>query len=391
MAEIARGLAGIVVTETRLSRVDGEAGELVIGGFSLEDLAPHAEYEEALFLLWYDRLPTTSELVGLKEELAAHRDLPPATLYLLKTAAERKVLPMDAFRLGVDSLSLVDPNPDDGSSEANIRRAKAITAAAPSILANYWRLLNGQDPISPMPSLGHAANFLYMLDGEEAHPDVVRGLETYLNTVIDHGMNASTFTARVIISTGSDMYSAIVGAIGALKGPAHGGAPGPALDMVFMLQEKAKASGRSIEEEAEAHVREVVSSNGRIMGFGHRVYKVRDPRADVLGEAAEQMFRGAGETEIYHDARAVEEVVIRVLDELKPGRNLQTNVEFYTALVLHGVGLETDLFSPVFGISRIGGWTANVLEQIDEARLIRPRVAYNGEIGRKWVPVEERE
>jgi citrate synthase len=391
MAEIARGLAGIVVTETRLSRVDGEAGELVIGGFSLEDLAPFAEFEESLFLLWNDRLPKESELKVLKSELASSRELPSATLSLLKAAAERKVQPMDALRLGVDSLSLIDPVPDDNSHEANIRRAKAITAAAPSIVANYWRILKGKDLIPPVPDLGLAANFLYMLDGEQAHPDVVRGLETYLNTVIDHGMNASTFTARVIISTGSDMFSAIVGAIGALKGPAHGGAPGPALDMVFELQENSKASGRSIQEETDAHVRDVVSSNGRIMGFGHRVYKVRDPRADVLGEAAEMMFQEAGERQIYQDARAAEEVVIRVLNELKPGRNLQTNVEFYTALVLHGVGLETDLFTPTFGISRMGGWTANVLEQIDEARLIRPRVAYNGEVGRKWVPIEERE
>lgn len=391
MTEIARGLAGIVVTETKLSRVDGEAGELIIGGYALEDLAPFATYEESLFLLWYDRLPTQKELVDLKADLISKRDLPSATLDLLGEVAKRRLPTMDALRLGVDSLSLVDPDASDGSREANIERAKAITAAAPSIVASYWRLLHDDDPISPDPNLGHAANFLYMLKGEKPHPDVVRGLDTYLNTVIDHGMNASTFTARVIISTGSDMFSAIVGAIGALKGPMHGGAPGPALDMVFELQKRSQESGKSIQEESDSFVREVVAENGRIMGFGHRVYRVRDPRADVLGEAAERMFLGAGDTKIYEDARAVEEVVIRVLNELKPGRNLQTNVEFYTALVLHGVGLETDLFTPTFGISRIGGWTANVLEQIDEARLIRPRVAYNGEIGRKWISTEERD
>lgn len=391
MTGIARGLAGIVVTETKLSRVDGEAGELIIGGYALEDLAPFATYEESLFLLWYDRLPTQKELVDLKADLISKRDLPSATLDLLGEVAKRRLPTMDALRLGVDSLSLVDPDASDGSREANIERAKAITAAAPSIVASYWRLLHDDDPISPDPNLGHAANFLYMLKGEKPHPDVVRGLDTYLNTVIDHGMNASTFTARVIISTGSDMFSAIVGAIGALKGPMHGGAPGPALDMVFELQKRSQESGKSIQEESDSFVREVVAENGRIMGFGHRVYRVRDPRADVLGEAAERMFLGAGDTKIYEDARAVEEVVIRVLNELKPGRNLQTNVEFYTALVLHGVGLETDLFTPTFGISRIGGWTANVLEQIDEARLIRPRVAYNGEIGRKWISIEERD
>jgi citrate synthase len=390
MTEIARGLAGIVVTETRLSRVDGEAGELIIGGFALEELAPFATFEEVVFLLWNDRLPTKPELVEFNRELASKRELVPATISILRESAKRGLPTMDALRLGVDALSLIDPSLEDDSREANVERAKAITAAAPSIVASYWRILNGNEPIQPLPELGHAANYLYMLSGNEPHPDVVRGLETYLNTVVDHGMNASTFTARVIISTGSDMYSSMVGAIGALKGPIHGGAPGPALDMVFSLQESSSESGKSIQEEADAYVREVVSSNGRIMGFGHRVYKVRDPRADVLGDAAEKMFKGAGDTKIYEDARAVEDVVIRVLNELKPGRNLQTNVEFYTALVLDGVGLETDLFSPTFGISRIGGWTANVFEQIDEGRLIRPRVAYNGEIGRKWVPIEQR-
>jgi citrate synthase len=186
------------------------------------------------------------------------------------------------------------------------------------------------------------------------------------------------------------MYSAIVGAIGALKGPLHGGAPGPALDMVFDLQKRVAESGKTIGEEADAYVRQVVHSDGRIMGFGHRVYKVRDPRADVLGSAAEKLFMGAGDTQLYEDAIAVEDVVIQVLEELKPGRKLQTNVEFYTALLLHGVGLPTELFSATFGISRIGGWSAHVLEQIDESLLIRPRAAYNGELGRKWAPIEER-
>jgi citrate synthase len=390
MSEIARGLAGVIVTETRLSRVDGEAGELIIGGFALEDLAPFARYEEVLFLLWNDRLPTQSELDSLIQELASQRQLEEVTLTVLKEAAEHRLPTMDALRLGVDTLSISDPHPRDESRDANIDRAKSITAAAPTIVASYRRFLTGDEPVEPSAELGHAANFLYMLNGKVPHSDSVRGLDTYLNTVIDHGMNASTFTARVIISTGSDMYSSIVGAIGALKGPLHGGAPGPALDMVFALRDRSSASGKTIQEEADAYVREVVSSGGRIMGFGHRVYKVRDPRADVLGEAAEKMFKGAGDSQLYEDARAAEKTVIRVLDELKPGRNLQTNVEFYTALVLHGVGLETDLFTPTFGISRMGGWSANVLEQIEESRLIRPRVAYNGELGRKWVPVEER-
>lgn len=390
MTEIARGLAGVVVTETRMSRVDGEGGKLIIGGFPLEEIAPRATYEEILYLMWHDGLPNQSQLSQLKEQMASQRMLHDTTMKVLASAAAVKLPTMDAFRMGVDTLSLVDPDPNDNSREANLRRAVAISAASASIVAGYWRLLDGKDPIKPDPSLGQAANFLYQLSGEMPHEDAVRGLETYLNTVVDHGMNASTFTARVIISTQSDMFSAIVGALGALKGPLHGGAPGPALDMVFELQARAKKSGSAIAEEAEQYVREVVEAGGRIMGFGHRVYKVRDPRADVLGAAAERLFKGAGDTAVYEDARTVEGVVIELLNQLKPGRKLQTNVEFYTALVLHGVGLPSALFTPAFGISRIGGWTANVLEQIDEARLIRPRAAYIGELDRKWVPIEDR-
>jgi citrate synthase len=390
MTEIARGLAGVVVTETRLSRVDGEAGELIIGGFPLEELAPKAGFEEVVFLLWNDRLPSSNELKTLRCEMASHRELTSPILKILRIAAEHALSPMDALRIGVDTLSLADPDPLATSRSVNMQRAILILSAAPTLVATYWRLLNGKEPVEADPSLGHAENYLYMLSGEIPHPDTVRGLETYLNTAIDHGMNASTFAARVIVSTQSDMFSAIVGAIGALKGPIHGGSPGPALDMVFELRERARISGRTIAEEADAHVRETVSTGGRIMGFGHRVYKVRDPRADILGKAAGSLFREAGDMDLYEDARAVEDVVVRVLEELKPGRKLQTNVEFYTALILHGIGLASLLFSPTFAISRIGGWTAHVLEQIDENHLIRPRAAFNGEVDRKWVPIEER-
>jgi len=263
-------------------------------------------------------------------------------------------------------------------------------AHMPTIVAAYWRMLHGQEPIPPDPRLTHAANYLAMLFGKTPHPDAARALETYLNTVVDHGMNASTFTARVITSTRSDMVSAVVGAIGALKGPLHGGAPGPALDMVFEIRDRAAKSGRSVADEADAWARQAVASGQRIMGFGHRVYKVRDPRADVLDKAAARLFARAGEASLYEDARTVEQVMLRVLEELKPGRNLKTNVEFYTALVLHGVGLETALFTPTFAVSRVGGWTAHVFEQLAEGRLIRPDAAYVGETRRTWVPLEQR-
>ncbi len=387
---VVSGLDGVLVAETRLSRVDGLAGELTIGGFPLEELAPNAAFEEVVFLLWHDRLPTSAELIELRSELVGLRTLPDPTLDILRAAASKSLPPMDALRMGAGTLTLADPDPSDSSTAANLARAKAVVARLPTIVASYWRMLHGQEVVKPSAKLHHAANYLYMLKGTEPQMDEVRGLETYINSVIDHGMNNSTFTARVIISTGSDMISAVVGAIGSLKGPLHGGAPGPALDMVFELRERAQASGKSIEEEADAYVREVVEAGGRIMGFGHRVYKVRDPRADVLGAAAEKLFKTAGDIELNRDARAVEQVVLRVLEELKPGRGLKTNVEYYTALVLHGLGFETPLFTPTFAVGRVGGWTAQILEQIAEAKLIRPGVAYTGELDRKWVPLEKR-
>jgi citrate synthase len=251
----------------------------------------------------------------------------------------------------------------------------------PTIVAAYWRLLHGNAPITPRQDLSHAANYLYMLSGTEPDAEHTRALETYLNTVVDHGLNASTFAARVIIATESDMVSAVVGAIGALKGPIHGGAPGPALDMVFEI---------GTPDNAEAVLRRKLDQGERLMGFGHRVYKVRDPRADVLNMAAERFFIDGEQAEFYELVKHVEQTALRLLDEYKPGRNLQTNVEFYTALVLHGVGLPTALFSPTFAVSRAAGWTAHAFEQIGTGRLIRPSSTYIGEHNRAWVPVEER-
>ncbi|MCP5097284.1 MAG: citrate synthase/methylcitrate synthase, partial [Chloroflexi bacterium] len=256
------GLEGIVAAETRLSRVDGLRGELIIGGFSLETLAHNATFAETLFLLWNGRLPTQTELSTLQTSLAMYRVLPDATLDLLTAVAAKKVPPMDALRMAAGTLSL-DQN---GTAVDNRATALMLTARFPTIIAAYWRLLQGKSPISPDQTLTHAANYLYMLTGEEPTAARVRGLETYLNTVVDHGLNASTFAARVIIATQSDMVSAIVGAIGALKGPLHGGAPGPALDMVFEIGDAARA---------DPYIREKLARGERLMGFGHRVYKVR--------------------------------------------------------------------------------------------------------------------
>jgi citrate synthase len=390
MTQIARGLQGVYANETQLSLVDGLGGRLIIAGFPIEELAPYATYEEALFLLWNNQLPRKSELEDLRWQMSESRDLPAVTHSVLREAARAALPVMDALRVGVDTLSLDDPTPADMLEAANRRRAMSLVARFPAVVAAYWRMAQGQEPIPPDPGLGHSANYLYMISGEKPHPDLVRALDTYLNTVIDHGMNNSTFTARVVVSTRSDMYSAIVAAIGALKGPLHGGAPGPALNMVFEIEARARESGRSMEVEAEAWAREALAAGRRLMGFGHRVYKVRDPRADVLDHAAVQLFQGAGDTKLYEDARTVEQVMLRVLEEHRPGSNLRTNVEYYTALVLQGIHLPVELFTPTFAVSRVGGWTAHVLEQIREDELIRPLSEYTGPVDRKWVPLEER-
>ena len=375
----ASGLEGVVAAETRLSEVDGEAGELIIAGFPVEELASRASFEEVVYLLWYDALPDSEALAAFREELAGRRALPRAVLDLLRAAAAERTPAMDALRVAAGALSLdIQDEPAAGRSRAE---ALALVERLPTIVAAYWRLLGGEEPVAPEPELGHAANYLYMLAGEEPGAESVRALETYLNTVADHGMNASTFAARVIISTRSDMVSAIVGAIGALKGPLHGGAPGPALDVVFEIGE----SGR-----AESVLREKLARGERLMGFGHRIYRVRDPRADVLASAAERLYARDGDGELYGLALEVEETALKLLAEHKPGRSIKTNVEFYTALLLHGLGLPAQLFAPTFAIARVAGWTAHCFEQQDLDRIVRPQSAYVGPRDRRWVPLEER-
>jgi citrate synthase len=256
-----------------------------------------------------------------------------------------------------------------------------LVARVPVIIANYQRLRNGQKPVEPRADLGIAGNYLYGLTGQEPTAETIQGLDTYLVTVADHGMNASTFTARVIGSTASDMVSAVTGAIGALKGPLHGGAPGPALTMIEEI---------GTPDRAEAWMKDALANGKRIMGFGHRVYKVRDPRAEVLYQAAVKLADESGEREALELARAVEEAGVKVLAEAKPGRNLNTNVEFYTALLLRELGLSPDLFSPTFGIGRTAGWAAHILEHREGGRIIRPQSEYIGPRDLHYQPLEER-
>jgi citrate synthase len=363
------GLEGVVAATTRLSHVDGERGELIIAGYHVGDLAEHATFEETTWLLWHGELPSPNQLARFRADLAADRALPDAAIALLHECARTQLHPMDALRVAAGTISLESDS------------ASTIVARMATIVAAYWRIQRRQEPVTPRPDLGHAENFLYMLSGELPDPERVRGLETYLNTVIDHGLNASTFTARVITSTGSDLVSAVVGALGALKGPLHGGAPGPALDMVFEIGDASRA---------ERVLRQKIESGDKLMGFGHRVYKVRDPRADVLAHAAERLYTRAGDMALYTLARSVEAVALRLLEEYKPGRRLQTNVEFYTALLLHGLGLDVPLFTPTFAISRVSGWIAHAFEQRSANRIIRPQSEYAGPRNRRWVPLSDR-
>ena len=367
---VAPGLDNVVAAETRLSRPDGQKGELIIAGYAVEELAGRATFEEVVYLLWQGVRPTSTQLNTFRAELAALRNVPAAALDLLAAAAREERLTMDALRMAAGAVDLGLP-----ATNEPLATARPILARLPTLVAAYWRMKQGQEPVAPNPALSHAANYLYMLTGAEPDAAQVRGLETYLNTVVDHGLNASTFAARVIIATETDLVSAVVGAIGALKGPRHGGAPGPALDMVFDIGEA---------ERAEPYLRAKLERKELLMGFGHRVYKVRDPRAEVLAQAAEKMYRASGDMALYELAKHVEKTAVALLAEYKPGRNLQTNVEFYTALLLHGLELDTELFTPTFAISRAAGWIAHCFEQQAAGRIIRPESKYVGEVGLKW-------
>jgi len=369
----ARNLDGVVAASTRLSHVDGQAGQLTIAGYALEELAGRVTFEELAHLLWTGSRPSPQELANISREMALLRPLPPKTLEVVRTAAS--VTPIDALRMACSTLSLDLKNPDDISPAADLAAARMLTARLPTALAAHIRSAQGREPIAPRADLSHAANFLYMVHGREPDPVAARGLDSYWVTVMDHGLNASTFTARVIASTRSDMVSALTGAIGALKGPLHGGAPGPVLDMLLEI----RTAGR-----AEAWLRNELAAGRRIMGFGHRVYKVRDPRADVLSRVAESL--GAARLEnrqLYDLAREVERIALRLLEEQKPGRNLRTNVEFFTALVLQALGLEPRTFVAMFACGRAAGWCAHVIEQHAEDHLIRPQSEYIGPKGLK--------
>ena len=370
----AQGLAGIVAATTALSKVEGNLGRLIYRGYNIHDLAKTITFEEAAHLLWLGHLPDASELAGLKTKLAAQRKLSPATLSVLQ-ALPKTAEPMDVLRTAVSA----DGASGEISGTPALDQAMMVTARIPLILAAFARLRQGKQPLESRPDLGHAANYLYLMTGQAPSEAQERALNSYLVMLADHGMNASTFTARVVASTQSDLASAVVAAIGALKGPLHGGAPSKVKDM---LEEIQAAGGK---EGAEKWLREVLESGNVLMGFGHRVYRTVDPRAEELKGMAELASPGEFEFASY-----IEETALRLLAEYKPGRKIYTNVEYYSAVLLGSLGLPGDFFTPTFASSRVAGWTAHILEQAANNRIIRPESDYTGPEAAAFVPLADR-
>jgi citrate synthase len=370
MSTYVPGLEGIVASQTAISMVDGANGRLVYRGYVIADLAEEMSFEEVAYLLWYGHLPARVELDGLTKELAASRTLTQAATIALD-ALPTDTDPMDVLR-SVVSVQGVEHKLE----KPTIPLAIHATGSFPTILATFHRRQLGLAPVKPRPDLGHAANYLYMLNATEASPELVRALNTYLVLLADHGMNASTFVARVIASTESDLASCLVGAIGALKGPAHGGAPSAVMDQLEQI---------GTAENAERWMRAARKEKVRFMGFGHRIYRTYDPRAKILKELCARL-----NPKFYELASKVEETALQILHEEHPERPQATNVEFYSAGVLQAIGLPKEYFPPTFAVSRASGWTAHVLEQSANNRLIRPQSEYIGPEPRKPVPLAER-
>jgi len=385
--DIKRGLEGVIFTETNLSAIDGEAGKLAYCGFGIEDLAAHANYEETSFLLWYQRLPALAELQMLSDWLRANRRLPKMVWGIMHSLPEQAT-PMEALRTVASTLSMFDRaciHAEEGGS--SLCRAVSLTAKLPTVVASFDRLRRNRPPIEPRSDLGHAANFLYMLDGREPDAVSAKALEIYFVLLADHGMNASTFSARVTASTLADVYSAVVTALGTLKGPLHGGASQKAMEQ--LLEIEALAPGKDLRQNVDAWFEKQVAAENRIFGFGHRVYKVEDPRATILRTLAHDVALQTGNTRWFDMSARLEE---RVLGHpYFQERRIFANVDFYTAPLLHALDLPTDLFIPMFAIARIAGWTAHVLEQQQNNRLIRPRAYFAGVRDRTWNCIEDRE
>lgn len=374
MSSATAGLRGVIAGQSRICTVDGVEGKLVYQGYTISDLAENSNFEEVVYLLWNGRLPTADELSSLRQEFCTAAAIPGPVIDLIRKFPPT-AKPMDALRTAVSALGMWDPDGADNSLAANRRKAGRLTAQMATIVTAIHRIRSGQEPIAPRADLSIAANFLYMLTGEEPSATAVRSFDVGLILHADHELNASTFSARVTIATLTDMYSAITSAIGTLAGPLHGGANEGVLRMLLEI---------GTLENADAWIEEKLATKGaRVMGIGHAVYKTKDPRARHLELMAKALAEESGNSVLYDISKKIE---TRMAEE----KGLYPNVDFFSATVYHVLGIPSDLFTPIFAVSRIAGWTAHVLEQLADNRLIRPRAEYVGPVDLNYLPIEQR-
>ncbi len=374
MASPGAGLEGIVATTSKICYIDGNQGVLSYNGYNIHTLADSATFEEVIYLLWNGKLPNKAELSELKQSLVAERDLSPEVTAFLKSAP-KDGLPMDILRTAVSMLSLYDPLARDNSIDANVKKAVKLMARVATLVTSLDRLRNGQPVVPGDPHLGYAANFLYTLTGKKPDEVMERVFDIALILHADHELNASTFAARVTAATLSDIYSAVTSAIGALKGPLHGGANEDVIRLLLATTSP---------DDAVQTVKHKLDNKEKIAGFGHRVYRVLDPRAIHLKKLSEELGKRTGHTDLFDKSSRVEQTV----HDLK---GLNANVDFYSASTYYSLGIPVDLFTPIFAVSRMSGWTAHILEQYRNNRLIRPRADYKGAPdGQQWTPIENR-
>jgi len=372
-ASFTAGLEDVVAGTSAICFIDGVEGRLVYCGYDIHDLAEQATFEEVVYLLWHGELPTSEQLVALKNKLFANAALPSEIIQLMK-ALPKQALPMEMLRTAVSALSMYDPDGDQNEPEVNRRRALRLVARIPTIVAAAHRIRQGLEPIAPRFDLNLASNFLYMFSGTVPNDLHSHAFDIALILHADHELNASTFSARVTAATLSDMYSAITSAIGTLKGPLHGGANEQVMKMLIEI------GGI---DSAEKWITDALASKRKIMGFGHRVYRTEDPRATHLRGMSKQIGEQVGQPEWYAMSQVIETIV-------KQQKKLNPNVDFYSASMYHAMGIPTDLFTPIFACSRVSGWTAHVLEQYANNRIIRPRAEYTGPTRRSFVPINQR-
>ena len=370
-----KGLEGIVAANSGICWIDGDAGVLAYRGIDIHELALHSTFEETTYLLWNGTLPSQSTLSEFQSQLAQARRLDPRIVDMLRTFPTTAT-PMEVLRTAVSALSFYDPDEEDNAHDANVRKSYKLTAQIAMLVAVYDRLRKGKEIVPPDRSLSHAANFLWMLNGEKPSETATRTLDIALILHADHELNASTFAARVIAATLADIHSAVTGAIGALKGPLHGGANEAVMRLLLAVD---KAGADPVE-----YVRNMLAARQKISGFGHRVYKTEDPRATHLRRMSQHLGKDAGQTKWFEMSLAIELYI-------NAEKKLNANVDFYSASTYAMLGIDIDLYTPIFAISRIAGWAAHVIEQLDDNRLIRPRAEYIGPVyPSRWIPVAER-